>query len=374
MSEFTEAAARVREAVAVARTGLVERELVVELLVLAAVAQEHLLVIGPPGTAKSLAIRRTARALGGRLFEYTLSRFTEPSEIFGPVDLLRLKDGVVETRTEGMLPEAEIAFLDEVFAGSTAILNSLLTLLNERRFRRGHTDIRAPLRVCAGASNSLPETGELAAFADRFLLRSFAQPISDAGLEELLAQGWRAGDEVAPLASVADMDLLAQTARAVDLSAVRPALAEAVRTLRGAGVLLSDRRVVKLQSLVAAAGVLAGRQAPTEADLWPVLYAVPTADSQGLARDALRALLDRSESSALPAAAEDASAGPQARAARLGEALNRALAAAPEDPVDRRRWRLRVEALLREVDASFAPDALPEALGQARTAAVMALR
>ena len=127
------AAEKVRRALEVAGRGLVERETLVELVALAAVAGEHLLVIGPPGTAKSEAVRRVARVLGGRYFEYLLGRFTEPSELFGPIDLRRLREGVVETQTADMLPEAEIAFLDEIFLGSTAILNTLLGVLHEQR-------------------------------------------------------------------------------------------------------------------------------------------------------------------------------------------------------------------------------------------------
>jgi hypothetical protein len=128
-----EAAARaVRTALGAAARGLVDRDVLVDLVALAAVAGEHLLVLGPPGTAKSQAVRRVSRALGGRYFEYLLGRFTEPSEIVGPIDLRRLRDGVIETQTAGMLPDAEIAFLDEVFLGSTAILNTRLSLLNER--------------------------------------------------------------------------------------------------------------------------------------------------------------------------------------------------------------------------------------------------
>ena len=140
-----EASASLRGVISKAASGLVEREALVEMVALAAVAQEHVLVIGPPGTAKSEAVRRIARGTGGRYFEYLLGRFTEPSEIFGPVDLYKLKNGMVETDTLGMLPEAEIAFLDEIFQGSTAILNTLLGILNERVFRRGHTNIRCPL-------------------------------------------------------------------------------------------------------------------------------------------------------------------------------------------------------------------------------------
>src|SRR6476660_4359556 len=171
--ELQSAASSLQRALAVASQSLVEREAVVQLVGLCAVAGEHLLVIGPPGTAKSEAVRRVARALGGQVFEYLLGRFTEPSEIFGPIDLRRLKEGVVETETAGMLPEAQFAFLDEVFRASTAILNTLLGILNERVFRRGHSVIQCPLRVCVGASNVLPEDDSLAAFADRFLVRIF---------------------------------------------------------------------------------------------------------------------------------------------------------------------------------------------------------
>src|SRR5882724_8138956 len=113
-----EASASLRGVISKAASGLVEREALVEMIALAAVAGEHVLVIGPPGTAKSEAVRRISRATGGQYFEYLLGRFTEPSELFGPVDLRKLKEGLVETDTMGMLPEAEIAFLDEVFLGS----------------------------------------------------------------------------------------------------------------------------------------------------------------------------------------------------------------------------------------------------------------
>src|SRR5262249_51191960 len=110
--DLESAALAVAEAVQTAGRGLVDREALVELIALAAVAEEHVLVVGPPGTAKSEAVRRVARALGGRYFEYLLGRFTEPTEIFGPVDLRKLREGVVETQIEGMLPDAEVAFLD----------------------------------------------------------------------------------------------------------------------------------------------------------------------------------------------------------------------------------------------------------------------
>ena len=319
--------ARLREA----STGLVEREHVVELTALAAVAREHLLVLGPPGTAKSDAVRRASKALGGRHFEYLLGRFTEPSELFGPVDLKKLSEGSVQTRTDGMLPEAEVVFLDEVFLGSTAILNTLLGILNERVFRRGGTIVRCPLKVCVGAANALPEEPSLMAFADRFLLSTFVDPVPDPLLEELLERG--ASPEPLseePSALEADpVETLANAARAASMEAIRPDLALAIRSLRGAGVQLSDRRVVRTQRLIAAAAVLAGRGAPTRADLWPLVYAVGSIEGQALARDLLAELLAESESPSLPAAAEDASRGPLVRAARLREAAEGLLERGP---------------------------------------------
>ncbi|HEY8209638.1 MAG TPA: AAA family ATPase [Myxococcaceae bacterium] len=377
MSDLPSAAGRLRAAISQASHGLVEREALVELIALSAVAGEHLLVVGPPGTAKSEAVRRVARALGGRYFEYLLGRFTEPSEIFGPVDLRRLKEGVVETETAGMLPEAEVAFLDEVFLGSTAILNTLLALLNERTFRRGHTRLAVPLRICVAASNAIPEDPSLAAFADRFLGRIFLESIPDPQLEELLEGGWRL-QASAPegAASVADLDALSAAAVAADLSAVRGPLAHAIRLLRKSGVTLSDRRAVKVQRLLAAAAALAGRASPTEADLWPIVYAVPTADGQALARAALRDLLARSENPTLPAASAEASSGPKARAIRLIQFGREALGARPKNGDDQARsaWSLRLEEVARAIDAGFAPEALPDDLRALREEIVAAVR
>ena len=115
----------------------VGRDEVVDLIALAVVAGEHLFLHGPPGTAKSALIRQFAAAVRGRYFEYLLTRFSEPNEVFGPIDLVRLREGTVATVTTGMLPEAEFVFLDELFNANSAILNNLLTVLNERVYRRG---------------------------------------------------------------------------------------------------------------------------------------------------------------------------------------------------------------------------------------------
>src|SRR5262249_38162923 len=125
-----------------------------------------------------------------RGFHYLLTRFTEPSELFGPLDLEKFQDGTFHIRTEGMLPEAQIAFLDEVFQGSSAILNSLLTLVNERVFHNGSYRQPVPLITLVGASNSLPDDPAVYAFADRFVLRLQVDRVPDERLDELIGQGW----------------------------------------------------------------------------------------------------------------------------------------------------------------------------------------
>ena len=362
-----------RAALATAARGLIERETLVDLVALGAVAGEHLLVIGPPGTAKSEAARRVSRALGLSYFEYLLGRFTEPTEIFGPIDLRKLQAGVVETVTAGMLPEAEIAFLDEVFLGSTAILNTLLAILNERTFRRGQTAVRCPLRLCIGASNAIPEDESLAAFADRFLLRSFLRPLPDPRLEELLEGGFALATTKATAgATAADLDALSARARDADLAPVRPTLAHALRLLRKEGIVLSDRRAVRSQRVIAAAAALSGRSTPTTADLWPLVYVVPTEDGQRLARDVLRDLLAESESTSLAAAAEEASRGPRARAMRI-EADARTLLAATAVEQSSPAFRLKLEGALREMDAGFTDESRPASLTAARDAVIAAL-
>ena len=362
-TSLSEAATSIREALNQATQGLVERETLADLIVLAAVAGEHLLVVGPPGTAKSEAVRRVARAIGGNYFEYLLGRFTEPSEIFGPIDLRKLRNGTVETETAGMLPEAEVAFLDEVFLGSTAILNTLLSILNERIFRRGHTRIHCPLKVCVGATNALPDDESLTAFADRFLIHVFLQAVPDSLLEDLLKGGWAAQHyHVSKTSSLEHLNILSQAAQQAKLESVQPHLAHCIRLLRRAGGTLSDRRIVKAQKLTAAAAALAGREQPTTADLWPLLYVIPTEEGQTLGREVLSDILETSENQTLAAAAEDASQGPLARARCILDRGETLLSKRPTDAPAQAGWQLRLEALLREIDAGFAEEAIPDNL------------
>src|SRR5213076_2153738 len=149
----------------------VGKDEIIDLLGICLIGGENLFILGPPGTAKSALVHELGRRLSGRTFDYLLTRFTEPNELFGPFDIRKLRDGELQTNTEGMLPEASLVFLDELLNANSAILNSLLTALNERVFRRGRETRALPTLMVVGASNRLPEDDALNALFDRFLLR-----------------------------------------------------------------------------------------------------------------------------------------------------------------------------------------------------------
>ncbi|WP_039944441.1 AAA family ATPase [Thermicanus aegyptius] len=150
-----------------------ERESVVEGLLVGLLARQHVLLIGPAGTGKSAIVMEMAKAFEGiQYFQWLLTRFSTPEELFGPVSLKELEQGIYKRNTANKLPEAHLGFVDEVFKANSAILNSLLTLMNERLFYNNGYPIKTPLISLIGASNEYPEEGEgLEAMFDRFLLR-----------------------------------------------------------------------------------------------------------------------------------------------------------------------------------------------------------
>jgi MoxR-like ATPase len=263
-----------REVIAPVQQRFVGRDDVIDLIALTVVAGEHLFLHGPPGTAKSALIRTFARAVQGRYFEYMLTRFTEPNEIFGPIDIAKLRDGKVITVTTGMLPEAEFAFLDELFNANSAILSSLLTILNERVFRRGLETHSLPLLSLFSASNHLPEEDALKALFDRFLLRCHVDNLHRDAMPRLLQAGWDLEQAPLPESSLGADDLrrLAKSIFRVDLSGALNTYREAVHKVRDLGIAFSDRRAVKVQKLLAASALLCGRTAAQPSDLWVLRY------------------------------------------------------------------------------------------------------
>ena len=170
----------------------VNKQEIIDLMVVAAIAQEPLLLVGPPGTAKSDLIVKFKDALGVSetdYFEYMLTRFTEPSEIIGAIDIKELRAGRYIRKKEGKLPTARIVFLDEIFKSNSAILNILLTIINEKKFYQEGKPEAVPLRVMFAATNEIPEQGELAALKDRFVLKVQSRSVQDEYFEQLIDMG-----------------------------------------------------------------------------------------------------------------------------------------------------------------------------------------
>ncbi len=253
----------------------VGKDEIIDLLGVSLVAGENLFILGPPGTAKSALVQEMARRIEGQVFDYLLTRFTEPNEIFGPFDIRKLREGELVTNTEGMLPEASFVFLDELLNANSAILNSLLLVLNERVFRRGRETRKLPTLMVVGASNRLPEDDALGALFDRFLLRVRCDNVENDQLSNVLVAGWQRDNEKngqPSTISIEDVRTLQALLREVDLSEARVAYVELVHRLRQAGIMVSDRRAVKLQRMMAASALLCGRLVVNRTDMWVLRY------------------------------------------------------------------------------------------------------
>ncbi|MBX7097447.1 MAG: AAA family ATPase [Myxococcaceae bacterium] len=252
----------------------VDKQQLIDLMVVAAIAQEPLLLVGPPGTAKSELVLKFKDALGlegADYFEYLLTRFTEPSEILGPIDINALREGRYLRRDRGKLPTARLVFLDEVFKASSAILNAMLTVINERKFYQDGVAVPVRLKILFAATNEVPEHSELGALKDRFSLKAACRSVQethfvellDAGLDavtsrELNRKPWAEGHATLEDLLRAHRYLTLQMARTEPRDRDRffrdEVLREfrrVVRTLtREDGVFISDRKLVKLYKLL----------------------------------------------------------------------------------------------------------------------------
>lgn len=276
-------------------------------MLLAALAGEHLLLLGPPGTAKSELSRRLAALTKGRYFERLLTRFSVPEELFGPLSMKGLENDEYVRQVEGYLPTAEVAFIDEIFKANSAILNALLTLLNERLFDNGTARNAVPLLTLVGASNELPESEELDALYDRFLIRRHVSQVSADALgrlailaagggaasavsasgertdrgeldaagapDDAAAAGASAAAAAAGLAPMALADFTATSASAISAVGLPMAVVDLLTGLRGflqdkaePPVYVSDRRFMKAVNLLQVAAHADGRETVAEAD------------------------------------------------------------------------------------------------------------
>jgi MoxR-like ATPase len=280
-----------------------DKEEVIRLLMISVLAGEHMVIIGPPGTAKSAMIRMFSKLIDAKYFEYLLTRFTEPNELFGPVDIKAFREGVYTRKVDGMLPQAEIVFLDEIFKSNSAILNSLLTLINERRYANGANVVDVPLISVFAASNEVPNDEALEAIFDRFLLRVLSDNLDSFHFHQLLAKGLL--NEMEKLTG--SNQLAESRLRKQDLVALRAAFIERMKfadeflsaykgiifQIRSEGISLSDRRVIKFLKLFAASALFDGREQANESDFFILKHVWNNLDQKEILEEIVGPVVER---------------------------------------------------------------------------------
>lgn len=267
-----------------------EKETETALALLAALAGESILLLGPPGVAKSMVARRLKEAFkNARSFEYLMSRFSTPDEIFGPVSIARLKESdKYERATEGFLPTADVVFLDEIWKAGPAIQNTLLTVMNEKLFRNGNKEIHLPLKLLVAASNELPAKGEgLEALWDRFMIRVMCGCIrNESVFRNMLCQSANTATKPTQSApspiTAKEYAQWQKEARGIPLSS---ALLDAISHIRlllqkveiegselARCIYVSDRRWVHIANLLRTSAYVQGREVADVADLLPMYH------------------------------------------------------------------------------------------------------
>lgn len=257
----------------------VGREEEAKVVALAIITGEHVVLIGEPGTAKSALARSAAELISARFFKYLLTKFTEPDELFGPLDINALKQGKYVRITKNKLPEAEIAFIDEIFNANSAILNMFLTIMNERVLYDGYNEVRVPLWSMIAASNAVPDEPELQALYDRFLFKHFVKPVSEDKWAQLLEACWRIEsgvyEKVEPVLNMDQIRGLNKLLFRVDLSPVKERLLKIYAILEDHGIHLTDRRKGKALKAIAASALINERLIAKEEDLFVLRHVAP---------------------------------------------------------------------------------------------------
>ncbi|MFO8005347.1 AAA family ATPase [Thioalkalivibrio sp.] len=245
-----------------------ERDELIHGTVLALLSRNHIYVVGPPGTAKSMIVRYTSDCVkGANYWERLFTRYTVPDEVFGPVKLSKLKEDKFERKTETSLPNAHFAFIDEIFKANSSILNSLLTILNERLYHNDGKAINVPLETMMSASNELPEDREeLGALWDRFLLKYRVKDVQGSKNFKSLMDTENPNIDVE--LSLDEIHKAQEEIKKVELSEeVLNMIVEIRNILKADGIIPSTRRFREAMSVVKAQAWFDGRQKAHVRDL-----------------------------------------------------------------------------------------------------------
>ncbi len=267
---------RVEKLLLILNKGLIGKEKIIKLGMLSVLSGENLILIGPPGTAKSEISRRFNRIFKEEsYFEYLLTKFTTPEEIFGPLSIHKLQEDKFERNTGGYIPTSRIVFLDEIFKANSSILNTLLTIINEKVFHNGVKREKVPLISLIGASNEIPiGNDELTALYDRFLIRGTVGYVSDEEIELLLETV--DSEMIIPEElkfSVEELGEIREKSGEVKVSdnirkAIKDIRTEYNRTFYDEkSEIISDRKLVKIMKLIRISAYINGRNGVDFSDL-----------------------------------------------------------------------------------------------------------
>ena len=241
----------------------VQREAEITAVLAGLISGEPVILVGEAGTAKTILIEKMAELIDAKYFYYLLTRFTEPDEVLGPLDINALREGKYVRRIEGRLPEAEIVFLDEIFKASSAIRNILLDIILNRRFRNNGGYLKLPMLTMYAASNEVSSDAEDAAFYDRLTVRCFVKSVSEDAWSELVERGITLEElRLKPIINVNEIKEIQQTVmerfRKIPESGILQIYLDALASLKQKGVRISDRRKIKLLKIASAVSVIYG--------------------------------------------------------------------------------------------------------------------
>ena len=302
IADIAAVSTRFQQVARVLNTHFLDKQEIIRLMMVSAIAGEHMVIVGPPGTAKSAMIRMFAQLLDATYFEYLLTRFTEPNELFGPVDIKEFREGRYTRRIENTLVQAEVVFLDEIFKSNSAILNSLLHVINERKFSNGPEIVDVPLISLFAASNEVPNDENLSAMFDRFLLRVLSDVLDSYHFHELMTRG--VANEIRKMTGnssglnpIVTARQLRELQRRFDRFMVFPDDFMAkykglVFQIRSEGITVSDRRAVKMLKLFAASAVFDGRTRVHDGDFFVLRHIWNNLDQVELLEEIVNPVVD----------------------------------------------------------------------------------